>query len=189
VGKSHVLKSRSGKAGGTWATPVLAVAYSKYLHPRFHAWANEVVLEYMKECLRQRGNAKVDRWRKKGQDDRWIQSRLEGIDIRKGFTDTLKEHGVEKYGYANCTDALYRELFGESAKVAKIQRGLSPKENLREHLDRYELAQVGFTEALAEKRIESADIQGNEPCKLACKTTAAAVLTFVKSVTAGEIVE
>lgn len=47
MGNSHIIVSKKGKAGGTWAHWQVALAYAKYLSPEFHGWCNEVVREQM----------------------------------------------------------------------------------------------------------------------------------------------
>lgn len=50
VGKSHVecfRVVRGGNDAGTWAHWQIALAYAKYLSPKFHAWCNTVVRERM----------------------------------------------------------------------------------------------------------------------------------------------
>ncbi|MFP2874334.1 KilA-N domain-containing protein [Acetobacter tropicalis] len=47
MGISHVIKSKPGKGGGTWAYWQVAFAYAKKLSPEFHAWVNQAAREKM----------------------------------------------------------------------------------------------------------------------------------------------
>lgn len=100
------------------------------------------------------------------EDLRRIEERLKGRKIRITFTDTLKIHGVSQgFEYAECTNAIYRPVLGGNAKDLKAQRGLTTKENLREHLDSFELAAVSFGEALATRNIEKSNASGFKQCR------------------------
>lgn len=44
---SHIFGSKAGRGGGTFAHWQIAIAYAKYLSPRFHMWANDAVREKM----------------------------------------------------------------------------------------------------------------------------------------------
>jgi hypothetical protein len=43
----HLIQSRQGRYGGTWAHWQVGLAYARYLSPEFHAWTNTVVRERM----------------------------------------------------------------------------------------------------------------------------------------------
>lgn len=50
VGKSHldiIRPVRGGKSPGTWAHWQIAMAYAKYLNPKFHMWCNTIVRAHM----------------------------------------------------------------------------------------------------------------------------------------------
>jgi hypothetical protein len=44
---SQVMNMKSGKGGGTWAHWQIAMAYAKYLDPKFHMWCNTIVRSHM----------------------------------------------------------------------------------------------------------------------------------------------
>lgn len=46
-GNDLFCSNRGGSEPGTWAHWQIAMAYAKYLSPKFHAWCNEVVYSYM----------------------------------------------------------------------------------------------------------------------------------------------
>lgn len=184
VEKSHILRSIRGRAGGTWAIPNLAVAYAKYLSPQFHAWANEVIVERIQEhddpelgMERARQRA-IGTYRRRGQSDQWIQRRLEGIETRVKFTETLQEHGVtQSWDYAACTDAINRPVLGGTAREVKINRGLKPKANLRDSCTKLELSALNFAESLATHEIEELNLNGVGECKPACEESGETVAT------------
>lgn len=184
---AHILRATKGCTGSTWACPNLAVAYAKYLSPEFYAWANNVAWERLEEeqdpelgIERSRERA-IKAWRRKGRSGAWIQRRLEGIDARNYFTDTLQEHGVTDSGYAHCTNAIYRPLLGGSASEVKRIRELPVKANLRDFLKASELMAVGLSETLASETIDKHNLNGQVPCHDACKWSASNVADALES--------
>lgn len=47
MGDAHIIETKRGRNGGTFAHWQIALAYAKYLSPEFHMWCNTVVREYM----------------------------------------------------------------------------------------------------------------------------------------------
>lgn len=41
----QVWTSKKGRCGGTFAHPVIGLAYAKYLSPEFHIWGNEQIIQ------------------------------------------------------------------------------------------------------------------------------------------------
>ena len=84
-------------------------------------------------------NRALDTYRKKGYSEEWINQRLKTIDIRKEFTDELKEKGIEKSkDFAILTNILTQAWSGYSVKKYKKLKGLK-KENLRDNMTNMEL--------------------------------------------------
>ena len=84
-------------------------------------------------------NRALDTYRKKGYSEEWINQRLKTIDIRKEFTDELKEKGIEKSkDFAILTNILTKGWSGYSVKEYKKLKGLK-KENLRDNMTNMEL--------------------------------------------------
>ena len=84
-------------------------------------------------------NRALDTYRKKGYSEEWINQRLKTIDIRKEFTDELKEKGIsESKDFAILTNILTQALSGYSVKEYKNLKGLK-KENLRDSMTNMEL--------------------------------------------------
>ena len=84
-------------------------------------------------------NRALDIYRKKGYSEEWINQRLKTIDIRKEFTDELKEKGIDSgKDFAILTNILTKVWSGYSVKEYKNLKGLK-KENLRDNMTNMEL--------------------------------------------------
>ena len=84
-------------------------------------------------------NRALDTYRKKGYSEEWINQRLKTIDIRKEFTDELKEKGINaSKDFAILTNILTQAWSGYSVKEYKNLKGLK-KENLRDNMTNMEL--------------------------------------------------
>ncbi len=84
-------------------------------------------------------NRALDTYRKKGYSEEWINQRLKTIDIRKEFTDELKEKGISaSKDFAILTNILTQAWSGYSVKEYKSLKGLK-KENLRDNMTNMEL--------------------------------------------------
>ena len=84
-------------------------------------------------------NRALDTYRKKGYSEEWINQRLKTIDIRKEFTDELKEKGISSSrDFAILTNILTQTWSGYSVKQYKNLKGLK-KENLRDNMTNMEL--------------------------------------------------
>lgn len=70
-------------------------------------------------------NRALDIYRKKGYSEEWINQRLKTIDIRKEFTDELKEKGITSgKDFAILTNILTQAWSGYSVKEYKNLKGL-----------------------------------------------------------------
>ncbi|MBR3152373.1 MAG: Bro-N domain-containing protein [Clostridia bacterium] len=84
-------------------------------------------------------NRALDTYRKKGYSEEWINQRLKTIEIRKEFTDELKEKGINsRRDFAILTNVLTQTWSGYSVKEYKSLKGLK-KENLRDNMTNMEL--------------------------------------------------
>lgn len=84
-------------------------------------------------------NRALDIYRRKGYSEEWINQRLKTIDIRKEFTDELKEKGIKDgKNFAILTNILTQAWSGYSVKEYKNLKGLK-KENLRDNMTNMEL--------------------------------------------------
>ena len=84
-------------------------------------------------------NRALDTYRKKGCSEEWINQRLKTIDIRKEFTDELKQNGINNSkDFAILTNILTQVWSGYTVKEYKNLKGLK-KENLRDNMTNMEL--------------------------------------------------
>jgi prophage antirepressor-like protein len=108
-----------------------------------------------------------------GKSPEWIEERQEGIVERKALAATLHAH--EANNFADCTNAIYYPVLGGTAAAVKARLQITPKANLRDNLGTHDLFRVKFAEILATEKIEGEDLQGNSPCRAACKLAGDAV--------------
>ena len=84
-------------------------------------------------------NRALETYRRKGYSESWINQRLKSIDVRKEFTDELKNTGVTRQrDFAILTNVLTQVWSGYSVKEYKELKGLT-KENLRDNMTNMEL--------------------------------------------------
>ena len=82
-----------------------------------------------------------------GYSDKWINSRVKGIEVRKELTDEWDRAGVKQgQQYASLTDIITREWSGMTTRQYKQYKGLK-KENLRDNMTNVELALNMLAEA------------------------------------------
>ncbi len=75
----------------------------------------------------------------KGYSDGWIEKRIRGIAIREELTDEWKNRGArENRDYELLTSEISKATFGVTPSEYKKLKGLK-KENLRDHMDDFEL--------------------------------------------------
>lgn len=81
----------------------------------------------------------IEYYRKRGHDDRWIETRLNGILTRNKLTDIWKEGGISKdYEYGILTNEIYKEWSGMKASEYKSYKGIR-KESLRDNMSDIEV--------------------------------------------------
>lgn len=176
-----LLKTTKGKNGATWAHPIIALQYAKFLSDELAVIVNQNFLERAEEEKNPDLIAEryIKTWKKKGKDDDWISDRFNGLTVRKQLTAVLKRHGVENEGYRDVTNAIYDPLYGGSSKVVREKKGLSKNENIRDNLPRVELRTIELTEILTMEAIESNNLQGNAQCERAARNVSQSVASAV----------
>lgn len=177
VGKSHKGKFRTSDVyratpEGTWAHPILAASYAGYLKPELEVEMREVWLRY-KAADATLADDVLER--ASDLENEWAATRALARVKRNEYTKTLDEHGVEGFGYANCTNAVYGQLFDATAKRLKERKALPKNANLRNAMTKDELVYVMMAETLAKGRIEEEQPFGNGPCAKATKRSASFV--------------
>ena len=86
-------------------------------------------------------------YKRLGYSDKWINSRVKGIEVRKELTDEWDRAGVKQgQQYALLTDIITREWSGMTTRQYKQHKGLK-KENLRDNMTNVELALNMLAEA------------------------------------------
>lgn len=171
VGKSHILKAKRGKGGGTFAYWKAALDYAGYLSIELKSAYYDWIKAYIEEEINPDLKVKraIAKYRKEGKSEDWITKRVSGIQKRYQFTDTLSQYGVTQgWQYAACTDEINKPILGGKAKEVKESRGLTKSQPLRDSLDDVELAALGLAEAIAAKKIRTEERQGFTQCRDAC---------------------
>jgi hypothetical protein len=86
------------------------------------------------------------------------KARVDAIATRKLETNAFADTGLvtEGWQYADLTNATYQGLFGADAKGLRDQRGLKPKDSLRDNLDDISLMAISLSEAVAAKKAVTA---------------------------------
>jgi hypothetical protein len=185
--KSGILRATRGRNGGTWGHWKIALDYAAYLS----APLKDHIYEVFKERLEEDADPELgfQRWQERaekryervGLPREWVAARLRSILVRKMETDSLKAHGIlESKDYAGLTNETYRGLFGHPAQRLKEERGLTKRDNLRDHLNEVELVSVAMAETLARHKIEREDQQGFRACARACRSSAEHVREAVR---------
>lgn len=184
MGKSHILKSKRGKGGGTYAIRRVFVEYARYLDKDLAVQINELFLQEV--AAQQNPDLYLDKFRsaykKKGKDNAWIDERMKGVGVRKELTKTLGSHGVKGDGYRECTNASYTGLFGRNAHAIRKTLGITKKDSIRDNLSRRQLLALSLAEDLAKDDIEQNALWGTEQCAQTChdasKTIYGAVMSY-----------
>lgn len=158
-----MIVAKPGANGGTYAHPLMALAYAEYLSDKLAVEVKEVFLRY------KAGDATLADEvleRASPEDNEWAGKRALARAGRRPFTDTLQRHGVRfPYEYARCTDAVYIGLFRKTAR--ELKRAKQVTSNLRDAMDGVELTFVAAGEALARERIEQTKSNGAIACEAA----------------------
>lgn len=111
----------------------------------------------------------------------WEQARLKGKTVRREFTDVLRDHAVAGPGYAQCTEAINRRVFGKPTAAFRGDKGLVKKSQAtRDHCNATEIVNICLSEQVAANRIDRDDLRGNKPCAIACDDSAKDVMAAVQ---------
>jgi hypothetical protein len=107
----------------------------------FKRWLARVGYERVQEVEDPKLAAKRTRmiYKMKGYPEGWIEKRMRGIAIREELTDEWKKRGADKQrDYEILTAEISQATFGLKPNEYKKLKGLK-KENLRDHMDDFEL--------------------------------------------------
>lgn len=174
VGKSHIIKSKRGKNGGTYGINQIVLEYAKYLDTDLSVLVNEVFFERIAE--EKNPDLIVDRavatYKRKGYSDEWIAKRLKGKARRNEFTSCLARHGVESpAGFRKCTNAIYTPLYGGGAGLVRYRKNLPDTARVRDNMSEIELSAVEFAESLSKHNIETKRVYGERNCEAECENS------------------
>ena len=90
----------------------------------------------------------IDYYKKRGYDDKWIESRIHAIFKRNELTDVWKENGIEDgVEYAILTNDIYKEWSDMTASEYKSYKGIR-KENLRDNMSDIEVILTNLGETV-----------------------------------------
>lgn len=176
-----LVEMRSGRGGGTYVHPDIAIHLAQWCSAKFAVQVSKWVRELLTT-----GTVSIpvaprhQRYKKLGKDDAWIETRVEGVAARRAFTDALQEHGVKGVGYPACTNALYEPVLGGPAKEVRKDRKMPPNAELRDCLDKDELAEVMLAEVFSARLLDAQDADGNDECKAVCRRVGETVASVRK---------
>ena len=115
----------------------------------FKQWMAQVAaqrIDQMQDPELSIGQAIMD-YKRLGYSDKWINSRIRGIEVRKELTDEWERAGVSQgQQYASLTDIITKEWSGLTTRQYKNLKGLK-KESLRDNMTNIELALNMLAEA------------------------------------------
>jgi DNA-damage-inducible protein D len=111
----------------------------------------------------------IGQYKGKGYSDKWIATRLRGIQTRDKLTDEWKNRGIKQpHQYAMLTAKISKETFGLTPADHKELKGLK-KENLRDNMTPLELIFNELAEASTKELIDETNPQGFKENEQAAK--------------------
>lgn len=173
----RIYKATKGKGGGTFAHWQIALAYAKYLSPELHMQVNEVYARFKSGDVTLAAEI-ADK--AKPADAEWLARRVQGTVARNQLTSTLAAHGVAGKGFADCTNAIYRNILGGKKSEICAQRGLRKSTNLRNLMTVEQLTMTAMSELVAQRRIEVRNQHGNKACADSCDLAAYSVTKLMQ---------
>jgi len=128
----------------------------------FKRWLAKVGYERVKEIENPELATKRTRllYKLKGYPDDWIEKRMRGIAIREELTDEWQQRGAqEQKDYEILTAEISKATFGVTPSEYKNLKGLK-RENLRDHMDDFELIFTMLGERATTEIHRTEDSQG-----------------------------
>lgn len=173
----RIYTATKGKGGGTFAHWQIALAYAKYLSPELHMQVNQVYARFKTGDVTLAAEI-ADK--AKPADALWLAKRVQSTVVRNQFTSTLAAHGVAGKGFADCTNAIYKNLLGGKKSEVCAARGLRKGTNLRNVMSVEQLVMTSMTELVAQRRIEVKNQRGNQACSDSCDHAAHSVAKLMQ---------
>ena len=181
VARGHIYATKRGGGGGTFAHWQIALAYAKYLSPALHMQVNDVYARYKTGDVTLAAEI-ADK--AKPADAAWLAKRVQSTVVRNELTSTLAAHGVAGKGFADCTNAIYKNVLGGKKSEVCAARGLRKSTNLRNIMNTEQLIATSMSELVATKRIDVTNARGNHVCTMTCDLAAANVMALLGGVAA-----
>lgn len=175
--KTGIYKATKGKGGGTFAHWQIALAYAKYLSPELHMQVNAVYARFKTGDVTLAAEI-ADK--AKPADAAWLAKRVQSTVARNQLTSTLAAHGVVGKGFADCTNAIYKNILGGKKSEICAQRGLRKSTNLRDVMSVEQLTMTAMSELVAQRRIEVKNQRGNKACADSCDHAAWSVAKLMQ---------
>ncbi len=188
VSVDHLLRTKPGKGGGTWAHWQIALEYARYLSPELAIWTNQVVKERLEEerspdLAYSRGRERAIRgYKLHGRDDKWINNRLKSMDVNIEHRQVLKDHGVGGVGFSMCANNINCAMLGTTRKKYLENSNLPADANLRDHMDESLIVGEMLAEILSDKKIIKENISGNKSCAKTCYDVAKQISTTINHI-------
>ncbi|MDZ7587063.1 MAG: BRO family protein, partial [Patescibacteria group bacterium] len=114
-------------------------------------------------------NRSREYWQKMGRDQKWIQQRMMGQEIRNKLTDYWKKNEVkEQEEYAILTNIIHQEWSDLTVKEHKNLKNLK-RENLRDHMTDAELVFTALAELSTRQIAETMETKGLKENKIPAK--------------------
>lgn len=184
VRKSHLLRIKKGRGGGTYATQRVFLEYARYLNKDLAVQINEVFLQEIK--AQQNPELYLDKaraaYKRKGKGDEWVDKRFKGISTRNAPTHTLSHHGCKTgKDFSRCTKASYEGLFGRSVPALREALNITEKQSIRDNMSSTQLTILELSEDLAKKKIEGKNINGAKNCADTCRDASQAISQAVQN--------
>lgn len=184
VRKSHLLRIKKGRGGGTYATQRVFLEYARYLNKDLAVQINEVFLQEIK--AQQNPELYLDKaraaYKRKGKGDEWVDKRFKGISTRNALTHTLSHHGCKTgKDFSRCTKASYEGLFGRSVPALREALNITEKQSIRDNMSSTQLIILELSEDLAKKKIEGKNINGAKNCADTCRDASQAISQAVQN--------
>ena len=133
----------------------------------FKRWLAKVGYERVQEVENPELATKRTRllYKLKGYPDDWIEKRMRGIAIREELTNEWQNRGAqEQKDYEILTAEISKAAFGLTPTEYKKQKGLK-RENLRDHMDDFELIFTMLSERATTEIHRTEDSQGMKKLK------------------------
>ena len=135
---------------------------SKKAEP-FKLWLARVGVERLEEIENpELATARIKEiYRKKGYSDEWIEKRVRGIQVRDQLTDEWQKRGIkDSLEYAILTAEISKATFGMTPSAYSRFKGLTPKDNVRDHMTDMELIFTMLGEASTTQIAKGTNAQG-----------------------------